>query len=149
MGGSIVLPLVSWGSLERGCRLRSPSWSSDHGQNCGVRPKIALVLLQNGAAQLESPWRDGGLQRPGDPDLRGDVPPAGHLPVGGGRTGKAPPGHDAEGGLQRCTEAGAREEVPDTEVHQQAGQEETGREAGPQGLAGDLLNMINLTFYAL
>ena len=49
------------------------------------------------------------------------------------------PARDAEAGrvLGRAAERSG-EDVPEAEVHQQAGQEETGVQAGTQGLAGKL-----------
>ncbi|GBN29884.1 hypothetical protein AVEN_178989-1 [Araneus ventricosus] len=46
--GPNVLPLVWFGSLERGCQLRCRPRHLTEIQNDEVRPKIALVLLQNG-----------------------------------------------------------------------------------------------------
>ncbi|GIY54767.1 hypothetical protein CEXT_689161, partial [Caerostris extrusa] len=77
-----------------------------------------------------------GFNGLGNPHQWGDVPPAGHLPWAAA-AGQAPAGHDAEGGVQRRAEAGAGEEVPNTEVHQQARQEEARRETGAQGLPGE------------
>lgn len=57
--------------------------------------------------------------------------------MGAQRPGQAEEGDDAEGGLQRPAEEGAGAPVPDTEVHQQAGQEEARREAGTQGQPGE------------
>ncbi|GBM08032.1 hypothetical protein AVEN_71470-1 [Araneus ventricosus] len=45
--GSNVLPLVWWGSLERGCQFRCRPRHLTAIQKDEVRPKQALVLLQN------------------------------------------------------------------------------------------------------
>lgn len=75
---------------------------------------------------------DAGVGHPID-----RVPVAGHVPVGAQRPGEAPTRHDAAGRVQRPAAQGPGATVPDTEVHQQAGQEEAGREAGPQGQSGE------------
>ncbi|GBL87933.1 hypothetical protein AVEN_192093-1 [Araneus ventricosus] len=45
--GPNVLPLVRCGSLERGCQLRCRPRHLTTFQNDEIRPKIALVFLQN------------------------------------------------------------------------------------------------------
>lgn len=64
------------------------------------------------------------------------IPAPGHIPVGKQFTGKAEERNDAKSGVLRPAAERPREEVPDSEVHFKAGQEEIGRETGTEGLAG-------------
>lgn len=60
----------------------------------------------------------------------------GNLLLAPGPPGEAQEGHAEAGRLLRPAEEGPGENLPEAEVHQQTGPQETGRETGPEGLPG-------------